>query len=284
MVRLSRVLCPVDFSDASRHAVKHAVAVARWSRASITALHVDGETLAARDAILSMFERAHPDGVDVNVAIESGRPSTRILDCAEEVSADLIVMGTHGASGFEHLVLGSVTEKVLHKAPCPVLTVPPHAQATSQLPYKHLLCATDLSDGSVRPLDLAQSFARDAPASLTLVHVIEWPWEEPPAPRFEELPAEQAAALAGFRRAREETATRRLADLALVGADHPGRVSYRVAHGKPYVEILRAACEIGADLIVMGIHGRSAADLAVFGSTTNQVVRRATCPVLTMCR
>jgi nucleotide-binding universal stress UspA family protein len=55
-----------------------------------------------------------------------------------------------------------------------------------------------------------------------------------------------------------------------------------VALGKPHVEILRSAAIAGADLIVIGVHGRNAADVMLFGSTTNQVVRRATCPVLTL--
>jgi nucleotide-binding universal stress UspA family protein len=55
-----------------------------------------------------------------------------------------------------------------------------------------------------------------------------------------------------------------------------------VVHGKPYIEILRVAATARADLIVMGVHGRNAADVMLFGSTTNQIVRRATCPVLTL--
>ena len=56
----------------------------------------------------------------------------------------------------------------------------------------------------------------------------------------------------------------------------------RLRHGKSYVEILRVASEQRADLIVMGVHGRNGLDMALFGSTTNQVVRQATCPVLTL--
>jgi nucleotide-binding universal stress UspA family protein len=72
---------------------------------------------------------------------------------------------------------------------------------------------------------------------------------------------------------------------ALIPDDVRGRcaTARRVAHGKSYVEILRIAAEDDTDLIVMGVHGRNAADVMLFGSTTNQVVRRATCPVLTMC-
>ena len=83
-----------------------------------------------------------------------------ILDRAASLPADLIVMGTHGAGGFQHLVLGSVTEKVLRQAACPVLTVPPRAQATSRLPFSRLLCAVDFSDVSLAALDTPSRWRR----------------------------------------------------------------------------------------------------------------------------
>jgi nucleotide-binding universal stress UspA family protein len=228
------------------------------------------------------FETARTLGVDVDVLIDIGQPAHQILDRAASLPANLIVMGTHGASGFEHLVLGSVTEKVLRKAGCPVLTVPPRAQATSTFPFKRLLCAVDFSDSSLRALELACSLARESDATLTILHVIEWPWHEPPPPVWEELPPEQAAALAEFRRYREKSATERLTALIPEAAGGHRATLPRVAHGKSYVEILRAAAEESADLIVIGVHGRNAAGLMLFGSTANHIVRGATCPVLTL--
>jgi nucleotide-binding universal stress UspA family protein len=298
MLPIQRILCPIDFSEASRHAIDHATAIAGWYKASLIGLHVDRSMLMhvpgfARPVTeeelkrlhaetFARFETARGTGVDVDVLIDTGQPAHQILDRAASLPANLIVMGTHGASGFEHLVLGSVTEKVLRKAPCPVLTVPPHAQATSRLPFRRLLCAVDFSDWSLAAIELAFSLAQESSADVTLVHVIEWPWHEPPPPRLSEIPPEQAAALAEYRRYLEQTALARLAALTL----HSGRdrciTAPRVVHGKPYVEILRLAAEDVADLIVMGVHGRSAGDVMLFGSTTTQVIRRATCPVLTV--
>jgi nucleotide-binding universal stress UspA family protein len=96
-----------------------------------------------------------------------------------------------------------------------------------------------------------------------------------------EIPAEQRAALAEFRRYEHESAKRRLESL-LTGDTSNARVSTRIGDGKAHVEILRVAAEEQADLIVLGVHGRNPVDMALFGSTTNQVVRRATCPVLTI--
>ena len=85
-----------------------------------------------RGDTLNAFSRAAAAGIDVDALVEVGTPATCIVETATRAHASLVVMGTHGASGFEHLVLGSVTEKVVRKAPCPVLTVPPRAQATSK--------------------------------------------------------------------------------------------------------------------------------------------------------
>ena len=114
------------------------------------------------------------------------------------------------------------------------------------------------------------------------MHVLEWPWHEPPPPRLADLPPAQAAPLAEYRRHVETTATARLESVASSDVPQGMTAVVRVGHGKPYEQLLGAAREDGADLIVLGVHGRSALGLAVFGSTTNQLVRAATCPVLTV--
>jgi nucleotide-binding universal stress UspA family protein len=217
----------------------------------------------------------------LDVLVDVGQPARRILDRASTLPADLIVMGTHGAGGFEHLMLGSVTEKVVRQARCPVLTVPPHAKGGSPLPFTRLLCAVDFSDASLSAVKMALSLARESGACLTLLHVIEWPWHEPPPPAIDQLPAAQAAALAEFRRYSEESASKRLESL-VPDLDSVSRVTTRLRSGKPHVQILEVAAEEHSDIIIIGVQGRNALDMALFGSTTNQVVRRASCPVLTL--
>jgi nucleotide-binding universal stress UspA family protein len=301
MGEIKRILCPVDFSETSAHAIEQAIALARWYKAGITALHVytpifmpvpglpvpeqrvsDAETQRARDQTSAWFRAAVDRGISVDVLVDVGQPAAHILARAAGLSADLIVMGTHGLSGFEHVMLGSVTEKVLRKAPCAVLTVPPRARATSTLPSTRVLCAVDFSDPSLAALPFAFSLARESHAALTILHVLEWPWEEPPPPALKALPPGQAAALGEYRRYLERTAMARLNALVPEGDRDRGVTASRLLYGKSYVEILRVAAAERADLIVMGVHGRNALDLALFGSTTNQVVRRATCPVLTL--
>ena len=300
-VNIERILCPIDFSDASRHAVDQAVVFAGWYKARMTVLHVRGATLgpaatlpvagarhatdsetdALRKEAAAHCAAAASAGIALDIVIDVGQPASQIVERAKSLPADLIAMATHGTSGLEHLVLGSVTEKVLRKAPCPVVTVPPHAAGTAVLPFQRLLCAVDFSDSSLKALQYAFSLAEESKASLTILHVLEWPWQEPPPPAMSDLPAAQAAALTEYRRYCEESATTRLRSL-VPATFSASQATTRINHGKPYVETLRVAAEERPDLIVLGAHGHNPLELSVFGSTANQVVRRATCPVLTV--
>jgi nucleotide-binding universal stress UspA family protein len=289
MRTITRILCPVDLSDTSRLAAQHALLLASWYQAAVTVVHVanpivvpatdwsrasvdmsailtDEERRDLRDRVDGWVKAAGLDSADV--VVEHGTPANRILALARALPADVIVMGTHGTSGFEHLVLGSVAEKVLRQSCCPVLTVPPRARTTSALPYQRILCPVDFSDPSRAALDVAASLAHDGRAQLTVLYALEWPSEEfgPFTP--------------GYRLEVEQSAAARLREMVPSVAGCPPRI--QVAPGKAYREILDAAAAEGADLIVMGVHGRNALDMMLFGSTTNQVVRRATCPVLTL--
>jgi nucleotide-binding universal stress UspA family protein len=304
-VTIRRVLCPTDFSETSRHAAEQAIAIAAWYRARIAALHVlsplavavpglatartgpglvnDADVRqAAERETAGIFAGAGDADVGVDVLIDVGQPTHRIVERASSLPADLIVMGTHGLSGFERFVLGSVAEKVLRKAPCPVLTVPPRAHTRGRLPFEHLLCGVDFSDSSLQALQFALSLAKECGASLTVLHVIEWPWEEPPAPDLTTVPREQALALMEFRRYSEEAAKLRLEGLVSGAESGAAPPVVAVRNGKAYVQILDAADEEHADLVMIGVRGRNALDRMVFGSTVNQVVRRASCPVLTL--
>lgn len=306
MQAMTRVLCPVDFSDQSRHALEQAVLVAAWSGARVAVLNVYNEVFlpvpglampgysnelvfgdAERQALRTSLERcaaeAGADPARTDVVIEAGQPVPHILATAASTAADLIVMGTHGVSGFEHLVLGSVTEKVLRKAACPVLTVPPRA-ATVAWPYHSIVCAVDFSESSEAALRAALHFAQEAQARLTLVHVLEWPAADAgPGPATVDMPAAGAGFnLDAYRRVLAADAEARLQALVPEDARNWCAPSSRVVHGKAYAEILNVARQERAGLLVLGVRGRNALDMMLFGSTANQVVRHASCPVLTV--
>jgi nucleotide-binding universal stress UspA family protein len=300
MIRIARVLCPTDFSDGSRHALDHALSIARWYRSHVTVLHVHRLTTPAYAAapvtmpvgvqpiLLTTAETAHLlDALEEFVAPERGQGTAvetaleqdfdvanAILQRAAVMPADLVVLGTHGRSGFQRFMLGSVAEKVLRRAVCPVLTVPPRAgdpaRPVSMRP--RLLCAVDFSKASARALAYAASLAQESDGALTVLHVV----DVPPESSDPTLPD-----ISSYRNARFEEA--RLALAGSVAALEDGwKAASLVLAGRPYREILRVAEEQQADLIVMGVHGRGAVERAFFGSTAQHVVRQAACPVLTL--
>jgi nucleotide-binding universal stress UspA family protein len=245
-------------------------------------------TRADRDQLLVEMERfieaESAAGVPVEAMIREGSASSEILSQAADIKADLLVMGTHGRSGFERLLLGSVTEKVLRKATCPVLTVPqrhPDAVPATPVLFKRILCPVDFSDSSMRALNYAMSLAQEADAQLTVVHVMAYDLEDAPD-LYDTTINDDRQMLADFRRRREERARERLKEAVPDAVAAYCSVETMMVRGKAGREILRIAGESESDLIVIGVQGRGAADLMVFGSTTNQVVREAACPVLTL--
>lgn len=299
-MNVRQILCPVDFSEHSTHALEQATRLAGWYGARLAVLHVRptvvphpdmpaggavapwlvAELEALRQRVMAACGAAVAAGVTVESLTTAGEPVHDILACAATLPADLIVLGTHGLSGFQHLVLGSVTEKVLRKASCPVLTVPPRAHP-SATQFTRVVCAVDFSDCSLAAATFAASLAQEAGAALRLVHVIEWPWHESAMPPLEGVPQAQALAIGEVRRYLETGAKERL-DAVAASIMPTGTVATGVRFGKPYIELLDAAQQEHADLIVLGVRGRGALDLGFFGSTANHVVRSASCPVLTI--
>ncbi|HXW04527.1 MAG TPA: universal stress protein [Vicinamibacterales bacterium] len=298
VIEIRWILCPVDFSECSRHALSYALTLARWYESTITVFHTytathplpivpyDGppalEPLGLSETHREQLRQALQEftaplagsGVQLSIEIGEGLAVEQIAGRARTLSADLIVMGTHGRSGFERLFLGSVTERVLRKASCPVLTVPPRVAGATPT-FRRILCAVDFSDSSLRALQFAVALAEEADARLSVLHVLEL-LPEGDAPELGFL------SLREYRERLEATARERLRAAVPDSARQFADVDERVTIGKPYREILRTASEQGVELIVMGVRGRSGVDLMMFGSTTQHVVRQAVCPVLTV--
>jgi nucleotide-binding universal stress UspA family protein len=290
-VSIRSILWPTDFSDDSRHALDHAVAIARWYSARIVAMHAcspvyaevpvltgAGDTCGTSSALYTQVrdEIAKPAaGLETFVDVVESVAAPAIVQYAARNGIDLIVIGTHGTSGFEHMILGSVTEKVLRMSRCPVLTVPPRAQKTSSLPFKRIVCPTDFSASSYAAMASAVSFAKEGDAQLTAVHVLEDPDEN-------ELFVARPYDVHHHRELREKHLREHVDAMVPPSLREWAAPKLVVGSGKPYQEILRIADEEHADLIVMGVQGRTPFDVMMFGSTTNQVVRSATCPVLTV--
>ena len=240
-------------------------------------------TAADRDQLLAdtkaFVEAELAPGVAVGTVIREGNTTAEILDQASSMNADLLVMGTHGRSGFERLLLGSVAEKVLRKARCPVLTVPrrlPDAVPSGPVVFKRIICALDFSECAMQALKYALSLAQEADGCLTVVHVLA------PDVVGQVGIGEEHVSLATFQRRQEEEARQLLEKAVPDSAGAYCKTDSMLLRGKPGREILRIASNRQAELIVMGVQGRGAADLLFFGSTTQHVVREASCPVLTL--
>jgi len=297
-ISLDRILCPTDFSDFASAALTYAAALGSAYGATLRLVNVstpfpvvapyanmpgdyrlfETQREASEASLSAEVARVSRVGLTVEKEQRSGDVVREVLTVAEEWKADLIVMGTHGRGGFERLVLGSAAEKVLRKAPCAVLTVPKDAVAavgTGDARISHILCPHDGSQASADGLAYAVSLAERTGGRLTLVSVVE------SIPYGGDFVGPDFAA---FRIARERHAQEAL-DTALapeVRVRHD--VRDRLVYGNPGQQILEVAAQERPDLIVMGVQGRGALDLLMFGSTTNHVVRHATQPVLTVKR
>jgi nucleotide-binding universal stress UspA family protein len=287
-VHIGRILCPVDFSEFSSRALEHAVALAGHFAARVDLLHVvpsavspsGGGSFPARSELLQYagLELRRCAGlavqsrISVQTDLREGEPWRQIEAAAASLPADLVVMGTHGRAGFEHFLLGSVAEKVLRRAPCPVLTVglgsqPPQPSGL----FNRILCATDLSETSTATVALALSLAEEQQAELTLLHVLEGLQLYQHAPELE-----------GLRRQLQDAASEQLAAAVAAEARQWCSVRQLVKPGRAHHEILKVAAEAEADLIVMGASGQGSLGRMLFGSTSQGVVRAAHCPVLTV--
>jgi nucleotide-binding universal stress UspA family protein len=144
-----RICCPIDFSDASRAAMEVAADLARRTGADLVLLHAypipgytfpDGSVVASPKMMQDLAEQAERHLEDwrgvaaqlvgaPRVSIEKavGEPAAEIVSFARSSGADLLVLGTHGRTGLEHALMGSVAERVVRRAHCPVLTVRPPA-------------------------------------------------------------------------------------------------------------------------------------------------------------
>jgi nucleotide-binding universal stress UspA family protein len=296
MPPVTRIVCPVDFSEPSRHALEHADALARWYCVPLVVVHAlapepevvpalelitVGPGAAREPALRPVHQAVHDFVADVvpaadraSIAVEVGWPASIIVKEAA-VPGTLIVIGTHGRHGLERLMLGSVAESVLRTVSCPVMTVPPRSSTTSHLPLKTLVCAVDFSPASEQAFALALSMAKEGDASLTLLHVLEnlSPPLAPPHTREFYSPE-----FAGDRKRDAVAALQRMIPTDAAEWCTPQVI---VRYGEPADSILSIAADIHADAIIMGVRHRGKLDQMAFGSTTHEVLRRATCPVIT---
>lgn len=296
MVKVRRILCPVDFSAVSRRALDYATDLARLHMAEITCLHAappvtfgwlpddSGLGLASPDVtseleaqLVSFVQPALRHGVAANAVVIPGDPASSIIACANTLPADLLVMGMRRRAGVERLLLGSVAERVLQRVDCPVLTVPGGDVSTPASPpdaFRRILCAVDFSRASLAAVRYAASLAALTPgSSLALIHVdvlVDRPGLHGPV--RDALLRSHGYVMWNL--------LRLLSEAVPEGIPNWVRTEAAVVSGAASSEVLKAARERQADLIVVGKTVRGRLHGLLHSSPLRPLLRKAPCPAL----
>jgi len=285
-VSLTKILVATDFSEISDRALDYAIALARRYDARIYLTHIitpdpfqfaepqlaqatyEKVRQAAEEGITDLLISGKLRGVPHEVLLDEGNiwPTLERLIVKHEI--DLVVTGTHRRGKLQKMLIGSVAEEIFRQAETAVLTVGPWVKSDPQqeIELKHVLFCTDFGSGAEKAAAYAFSLAQEHNASLTLLHVIE------SAGAY----TEESAA-----RQREINVTR-MKKLMPEGGENWCKPEFRVTFGSAAEEILIAARESQADLIVMGAKPRRSLAGHVPLTTAYNLVTRATCPVLTV--
>lgn len=303
MHAIRKILVPTDLSPTAHRAFRLAVDLADRYDAEVDLLHVTplggsepiraffhrllqgaGATDALREELTERVEahhmrpnaprrrikRVHREGVDI---------ASEVLTYATAEDVDLIAMGTHGHRSLDHPALGGTAGEVVRGADCAVLTVretSKHAPSEAP-PIRHLLVPVDFSEHAAQTVAAAKELAARYGAALSLLFVV----EERQVPLFSDtgLPAITTLMMDPEAGRRAEAALPQL----FASAGGPDvEAAYHVRQGHPAREVLAFAEASDVDLIVMSPHGLSGRDAFSLGSVTENVVRRASCPVLTL--
>jgi len=301
MFRNCQVLLPTDFSANADFARPYAVAFAKTYGGRIHLAHVVDEGaasgggaaafgLASSDLgpLLDAMEdhakarlehiqtELSDEGVEVVVHLVRGNPAKGLVKIAEDHKCTLIAIASHGRRGFDHLVFGSVAERVLRTSSIPVLCVkhPEHEfvqMREGTIAIDRVLYPTDFSAFSEKGLPFAESVCREFDASLTLAYGHEYPMNSP------ELISEASATVSA---SLESSARRMLDEWKAKVTDIKVESEMRV--GSPYRVVGDLIKELDVDLVVVPTHGRSGVAHMFLGSVAERIARHAPCPVLTI--
>ncbi len=280
------ILVPLDFSDLSLKALDAANVFAELFDGAITPFHsfislsdVEMPDVSSKDELASGHEELEKklveklnqtaaDKVDARFLndglVQVGNPADAIVEAAQNF--DLIVMTTHGRTGFSRLIMGSVAEKVIRFAPVPVVVVEDGSRVK---PLKKILLTTDFSDYSLKAVPFARSIAEASGAHLDITHVISFE-------QFGSIPQIQAATDTRKKQMRE------LVDERF--GDMKGKVSGDVVSTRKSIheKITEIADSGDYNLVVMATIGRTGLEYLRLGSTASNIVRHVETAVFTI--
>lgn len=264
---LNRILVATDGSDYAAGAIRIGIALAQSRGAHLIGLSIvlnnpeysslvpalqESAEMRAREALES-FD-AETGGNAESVSREAADPAQGIVAAAQELNADIIVIGRRGKRGLARVMVGDATAKVIGHATCPVLVAP----RAGQLWEKRILLATDGSPYSEAAAIVAEQFSKQAKLPISVVSVVTSSHSD------------------ARRKEAEQVVATKVAHLLSQGLQAEGLV----VDGRPDDAIAKAAEAAGADLIVVGSHGRTGLIKILLGSVVERVIGQAACPVL----
>jgi len=295
MTTIKRILYATDLSATSEPAWSEARRLGRLFDAEIVILHVvtppnvvslegyfppdlfeDFLRSAQRDAergLDRLLGSVAGSGLKVRLRLEEGPPASRILDTASQEAADILVVGTHSRTGLDRVMLGSIADRVIRQARCPVLTARPQSDGAPRDRIRRICYATDFSPTARAAWSWVVAIASAADAEVDLVHVT----FEPVADRH--MPAEMIGRMAQFLREQGQIEVERFLERSTLPRE---RIQVHLSPGLPGEQIVHRAQQRAVDLIIMGTHGWSGVVRWMLGSVAHTVIQTAPCPVLTI--
>lgn len=300
MSGLNKILVPIDFSEYSEYALTYANAFVQKFGGAIDCVHVvdmgfmndgavDGVYVSSADLHRSteaikaeaqthldhFVKKEHLLGTDITPHLKSGHAGEEITQLADDLGSDIIILATHGRSGFDRLVFGSTCDKVVRTSKVPVLAIKhPEHEALNEdgsLKINAILCPLDFSEFSHSALPMAAMIAGGLGAKMILAHVVDARFDYP------EWTAQVAINNS------QELAKSAETNLQKAAADIDGiEIETFVSIGVPHRELNEKIKESNIDLVVMPTHGRKGISHALLGSIAEKMVRTSSCPVLTV--
>ncbi|WP_372681648.1 universal stress protein [Desulfosarcina sp.] len=282
------ILSAIDFSAFTDMIYSYSVALCKKYDAKLLLVHVttelktllehsetalDVEALQAeniRYAQERLEERAKDLPVENEIIIGQGTPADIISRLASEQQADMVITATHGKTGFNRLLLGSVTEKLIKTLHCPLLVLPPQEHvsmppAAVEIKLNKILVGCDFSSDSKLAFDYGLSLAQEFQAELHLSHVIK--------------PSLYKNERQGIDQLRERLA-KKLDGMVPENCRAWCTATSVLLEGEPYIALMEYAKKQGMDMLVLGIRGHTLWEKLLVGSTTDRLIRHAPIPVL----
>lgn len=290
---MKQVLFATDFSACADRAMGYALALAGAWKAelavvtvlelypgmdpdyTVNKMYLDHLRAEANRHLVAVQARAKAAGQPITTRIEVGIPSQALQTVAQTINADLLVVGTHGRTGLDHVLIGSTAERVVRVSPCPVLAVKADkdgAGAVATTAIKRIVVPIDLSTCSLDALEYAVQFAKPLGAALTILHAM-----EPVA-----YGLDFSLSHAKEWKEQRDYLEKRLNLLSACVTAHGIQADHVLKPGLPSDSIASYATQQGFDLMIMGTHGRRGISHVLLGSIAGAMLRHAPCPVLTV--